>query len=118
MAPRILLSSIAMGAYYSFEVINIDIWAPIFFKHNNQFISTLGHGGREVHFPPANWFRQPFKQLGWSNDGRLESDEIFECVSLLLYPKDAINSLLASIKTSTHDHKAWKTNMVYKKRYQ
>ena len=78
----------------------------------------LDMGGGEVHFPPANWFRQPFKQLGWSNDGRLESDVIFECVSLLLYPKDAINSLLASIKTSTQDHKAWKTNMVYKKRYQ
>ena len=68
-----------------------------------------------LFLPPAHWFRQPCKQLGWSNDGRLESDVIFECVSLLLYPKDAINSLLASIKTSTQDHKAWKTNMVHKK---
>ena len=63
-------------------------------------------------------YRRPYKQFGWSNDGRLESDVIFECVSLLLYPKDAINSLLASIKTSTQDHKAWKRNMVYKKWFQ
>ena len=77
----------------------------------------MGQGGR-VNFPPTHWFRQPCKQFGWSNDGRLESDVIFECVSLLLYPKDAINSLLASIKTSTQDHKAWKINVVYKKMYQ
>ena len=77
----------------------------------------MGQGGG-VNFPPAHWFRQPCKQFGWSNDGRLESDVIFECVSLLLYPKDAINSLLASIKTSTQDNKAWKINVVYKKMYQ
>jgi hypothetical protein len=31
-----------MGADYSFEVKNIEIWAPIFFKHNNSFVATVG----------------------------------------------------------------------------
>ena len=30
-----------MGANYSFEVKNIEIWAPAFFKHNNSFIATV-----------------------------------------------------------------------------
>ena len=38
-APRILSFSIAMGADYSFEVKNIEIWVPAFFKHNNSFIA-------------------------------------------------------------------------------
>jgi hypothetical protein len=45
-APRILIFSIAMGADYSFEVKNIDIWVPAFFKHNNSSVATvhgLGH---------------------------------------------------------------------------
>jgi hypothetical protein len=40
-APRILIFSIAMGADYSFEVKNIEIWAPAFFKHNNSSIATV-----------------------------------------------------------------------------
>ena len=35
MAPMILIFSITMGADYSFEVKNIKIWVPTFFKHNN-----------------------------------------------------------------------------------
>ena len=30
-----------MGANYSFEVKNIEIWAPAFFKHNNSFVTTV-----------------------------------------------------------------------------
>ena len=30
-----------MGANYSFEVKNIEIWVPTFFKHNNSFIATV-----------------------------------------------------------------------------
>jgi len=30
-----------MGANYSFEVKNIEIWAPAFLKHNNSFIATV-----------------------------------------------------------------------------
>ena len=30
-----------MGADYSFDVKNIDIWAPTFFRHNNSFIATV-----------------------------------------------------------------------------
>jgi hypothetical protein len=41
-APRILISSIAMGADYSLEVKNIKIWAPKFFKHNNSSVATMG----------------------------------------------------------------------------
>ena len=40
-APRILILSITMGADYSFQVKNIEIWAPAFFKHNNSFIATV-----------------------------------------------------------------------------
>ena len=41
MAPRILIFLIAMVADYSFDVKNIDIWAPAFFKHNDSFIATV-----------------------------------------------------------------------------
>ena len=41
MAPRILIFSIAIVADYSFDVKNIDIWAPAFFKHKNSFIATV-----------------------------------------------------------------------------
>ena len=35
-APRLLIFfSIAMGADYSFEVKNIEVWVPAFFKHND-----------------------------------------------------------------------------------
>ena len=40
--PRILTFSIAMGADYSFEVKNIEIWVPAFFKHSNSSIATVG----------------------------------------------------------------------------
>ena len=38
-APRILIFSIAMGADYSFEVKNIEIWVPAFFQHNNSSVA-------------------------------------------------------------------------------
>ena len=30
-----------MAADYSFDMKNIDIWAPTFLKHNNSFIATV-----------------------------------------------------------------------------
>ena len=30
-----------MVADYSFDMKNIDVWAPTFFKHNNSFIATV-----------------------------------------------------------------------------
>ena len=44
-ANRILTFSIAMVADYSFDVKNIDILAPAFFKHNNSFIATVPEMG-------------------------------------------------------------------------
>jgi hypothetical protein len=41
LAPRILIFSIAMVANYSFDVKNIDICTPAFFKNNNSFIATV-----------------------------------------------------------------------------
>ena len=41
MAPRILIFSIAIGADYSYEVQNSDVYAPAFFKHNISFIATV-----------------------------------------------------------------------------
>ena len=41
LAVVILIFSIAMGADYLFDVKNIDIWAPTFFRHNNSFIATV-----------------------------------------------------------------------------
>ena len=40
MAPRILIFSIAMGANCSFEVENVEIWVPTFFKHNNLYVHS------------------------------------------------------------------------------
>jgi hypothetical protein len=41
-APRVFIFSIAMVADYSFDVMkNIDIWVPVFFKHNISFIATV-----------------------------------------------------------------------------
>ena len=40
-APRILIFSISMGADYSFELTNIEIWAPAFFKHNYSSVATM-----------------------------------------------------------------------------
>ena len=33
--------SIAMGADYSFEVKNIEIWVSAFFKHNDSSVATV-----------------------------------------------------------------------------
>ena len=43
MVPRILILifSTAMTADYSFEVKNIEIWVPAFFKHNNSSVATV-----------------------------------------------------------------------------
>ena len=40
-APRILIFSIAMGADNSFEVKNIEIWLPAFFKHKHSSVATM-----------------------------------------------------------------------------
>ena len=40
-ALRILIFSIAMVADYSFDVKNIDISSPAFYRHNNSFIATV-----------------------------------------------------------------------------
>ena len=40
-APRILIFSIAMGGDYLFEEKNIEIRAPVFFKHKNSFVATV-----------------------------------------------------------------------------
>ena len=40
-ASSILIFWIAMGANYSFEVKNIEIWAPTFFKQNNSSVATV-----------------------------------------------------------------------------
>ena len=43
-----------MGANYSFEVKNIEIWAPEFFKHNNSFIATVSKPGLQTSSHPQN----------------------------------------------------------------
>ena len=40
-APGILIFSIAIGADYSYEVKNSEIWAHAFFKHNNSSVATV-----------------------------------------------------------------------------
>ena len=45
-APRILIFTIAIGADYSYEVNNREIWSPAFFKHNNSFIATVNIDSR------------------------------------------------------------------------
>ena len=35
-----------MNADYSFEVKNIEIWAPAFFKHNNSSVATVDMNNR------------------------------------------------------------------------
>ena len=41
MVPRILISSIAMGADYSFELISIVHWVPQFIGHNKIFLGSV-----------------------------------------------------------------------------
>ena len=43
-----MIFSIAMVADYLFDVKDIDIWAPTFFKHNNSFIATVLVFGMET----------------------------------------------------------------------
>ena len=40
-APRIFIFSNAIGADYSYEMKNSEIWAPSFFKPNNSFIAAV-----------------------------------------------------------------------------
>ena len=52
-APRILIFLIAIGADYSYELKNSEIWVPAFFKHNNSFIATVlwnNHSTRFINF--------------------------------------------------------------------
>ena len=39
--PGFEIVSIAMGSDYSFDLKNIEIWAPEFFKHNNSSVATV-----------------------------------------------------------------------------
>ena len=39
--PGFWFFSTALGADYSFEGKNIEIWAPTFFKHNNSSVATM-----------------------------------------------------------------------------
>ena len=41
MVHRILISSIAIGSDYSYELKNSEIWAPAFFKHKSSFIAIV-----------------------------------------------------------------------------
>ena len=36
-----------MGADFSFDVKNIEIWAPTFFNHNNLFVATMCNFGEQ-----------------------------------------------------------------------
>ena len=40
-SPRILVSSTAIGANYSFEAKNVEICVSAFFKHNNYSVATV-----------------------------------------------------------------------------
>jgi hypothetical protein len=41
-----LIFSIAIGANYSHEVKNNEIWAPAFFTYNNSFLATVITSGK------------------------------------------------------------------------
>jgi hypothetical protein len=41
MAKKILIFSTAMGANYSLDVKNIEIWVTAFFNHNFSSIATV-----------------------------------------------------------------------------
>ena len=40
-----LIFSIALDDDYLFEMKNIEIWEPAFFKHNNSFIAIMVRAG-------------------------------------------------------------------------
>ena len=54
-APRILIFSTAIGADYSYEVKNSEVYAPAFFKHNNSFIATVPDKGSKTLIFDYNW---------------------------------------------------------------
>ena len=57
-APRILIFPIAIGADYSYEVKNNEIWEPAFFKHNNSFLATVDRLRKNTyynHFESLQW---------------------------------------------------------------
>ena len=56
-APRILIFSIAIGADYSYEVKNSEIWAPAFFKHNNSYIATVYSNVQKLRLLIANFLK-------------------------------------------------------------
>ena len=64
--PTILIFSIAMGADYSFEVKNIEIWVPAFFKHNNLFIATVLMKGVFLFFSVTNFSLMCLSRRVWS----------------------------------------------------
>ena len=80
-----------MGANYSFEVKNIDIWAPTFFNHNNSYIATVAW---VVHGIQSELITNPEVQI-----------------SLERINKKNQNSWLHSIPWNTHskkNHSLWK----------
>ena len=40
-----------MGADYSVEMKNIEIWVPAFFKHNNSSVATVRHCRQRIISP-------------------------------------------------------------------
>ena len=48
--------SIVMGADYSFKVKNIEIWARVFFKHNNSFLAIVLMSVRTKQFEPKSFW--------------------------------------------------------------
>jgi hypothetical protein len=63
-APRILIFSIAIGADYSYEMKNSEIWVPAFFKHNNSFRATVASksAGAKGDVPKICGFVHPLHQ--------------------------------------------------------
>ena len=53
-----MIFSIAMGADYSFEVKNIEIWVPAFFKHNNSYVATVLIYGLDIIMKDVQKYRR------------------------------------------------------------
>ena len=66
MVPKVLTFSIAIGALYSYEMKNIDIWAPAFFRHNSSFVlyftgrPSLSYLSYPYHIQCSCWNQQSF----------------------------------------------------------
>ena len=95
-ATRILIFSIGMDAHYSFEVKNIEIWVPAFYKHNNSSAATV---------------RSKFNQLQIS-------DKKF-CFHLLLQNNigcclflNLVNTLIGTLFYLRPDEILWKRTLV------